>query len=90
MKDQEAKFAYGQMSADYKLNKEGNIISANVTQYHELAPLSKEAGRVVSVIKSVHHLFTGYLQGSDDLICFTYSQKLVLLEKLPFQCGEQG
>jgi hypothetical protein len=45
------KFMHGQMKAFYKLNKQGRIMMAELTQEEELAPMTKEAGRIVTRVK---------------------------------------
>jgi hypothetical protein len=42
---------HGQMKAFYKLNKQGRIMMAELTQEEELAPMTKEAGRIVTRVK---------------------------------------
>jgi hypothetical protein len=48
--NQEAQFAYGSTTATYRLNKEGQILLAELVQNEELAPLTKEAGHILTSI----------------------------------------
>ena len=42
---------HGKMRAFYRLNKHGRILLAELTQEEELAPMTKEAGQIVTHVK---------------------------------------
>lgn len=77
------------MTAEYKfLNDEDYFTYANVTQYEELAPLSKEAGRITSTLRLVTQRHYITLMSYDKLFQFC-RQTLVLLKTADLECEQK-